>query len=528
MKGKRREVSVEEAIALVGGFGLAQKLQLLLCALSWAIGSLQTLTVIFGSIGHLRETYDRIQCVSGDDDMSEREACEQALETHTVCLLPRSHWAYGDSGQTLVSDFDLLCGKQWLAYFSIMMYFVGYVAGCFVWVVLADRNQRRLCLNLGRIAMGMCSILCATAPVLWLLLVFRFFLGISLSVMMISAFVLSYDVMGQSWKPYTGLGLQAGMAVGLLVGAMLTWILPQWRWLSFLAGVLSIVLTVMSWRFMIESPQWLLEQGRKGEATSAIAEIAMANLTKPPADTPLADPTSVLSNPHRSVIDIIKNARLRHRIVLLGFVWVATMVAYVSTIMIFHAIPGDTGTASSGMELAFTGFTYEIPGIAIAGLLAERLGRKHAAVAALVECGCCLLGSGILGRMIHVQHALIVASRFGIAAAMASVLILSWELLPTIVVYQGFGLLHVVASCTLCSTPWLALAAFSLKSALVPLSICGSLCLGAAIVVTLLPETKDVPIPATIQDMGRIPVAGNGIGMAHHQARVVPIIFESR
>ncbi len=129
--------------------------------------------------------------------------------------------------------------------------------------------------------------------------------------------------------------------------------------------------------------------------------------------------------------------------------------------------------------------------------------------------------------MIHVQHALIVASRFGIAAAMASVLILSWELLPTIVVYQGFGLLHVVASCTLCSTPWLALAAFSLKSALVPLSICGSLCLGAAIVVTLLPETKDVPIPATIQDMGRIPVAGNGIGMAHHQARVVPIIFES-
>jgi len=528
MKGKRRDVSVEEAIALVGGFGVAQRVQLLLCGLSWAIGSLQTLTVIFGSIGHFRETYDRIQCVSsGDDDMPERETCERALEKHNVCLLPRSHWAYGDSGQTLVSDFDLLCGKQWLAYFSIMMYFVGYVAGCFAWMVLADRNQRRLCLNLGRIAMGLFNILCATAPVLWLLLVFRFFLGMSLAVMMISAFVLSYDVMGQSWKPYTGLGLQAGMAGGLLVGAMLTWILPQWRWLSFIAGVVSIVLTVMTWRLMIESPQWLLEQGRKGEAMFAIAHMALCNHSKPPADAPLADPTLVLSNPHRGVIDIIKNARLRHRIVLLGFTWVAIMVTYVSIIMMFDAIPGDTGTTSSGMELAFTGFTYEIPGIAIAGLLAERLGRKYAALAALVECGCCLLGSSILGRMVHVQHALIVASRFGIAAAVSSILILSWELFPTIVVYQGIGLLHIVASFTVCSTPWLALASFNLKSALVPLSICGSLCLGAAIVVTLLPETKDVPIPATIQDMSRV----NAVGMAattshghHHSARVVPIV----
>eukprot|EP00889_Picochlorum_renovo_P001508 jgi/Picre1/28538/NNA_003940.t1 len=233
----------------------------------------------------------------------------------------------------------------------------------------------------------------------------------------------------------------------------------------------------------------------------AIAHMALCNHSKPPADAPLADPTLVLSNPHRGVIDIIKNARLRHRIVLLGFTWVATTVTYVSIIMMFDAIPGDTGTTSSGMELAFTGFTYEIPGIAIAGLLAERLGRKYAALAALVECGCCLIGSSILGRMVHVQHALIVASRFGIAAAVSSILILSWELFPTIVVYQGIGLLHTVASFTVCSTPWLALAAFNLKSALVPLSICGSLCLGAAIVVTLLPETKDVPIPATIQDM---------------------------
>jgi hypothetical protein len=129
--------------------------------------------------------------------------------------------------------------------------------------------------------------------------------------------------------------------------------------------------------------------------------------------------------------------------------------------------------------------------------------------------------------MVHVQHALIVASRFGIAAAVSSILILSWELFPTIVVYQGIGLLHTVASFTVCSTPWLALAAFNLKSALVPLSICGSLCLGAAIVVTLLPETKDVPIPATIQDMGRVAAVGMAATTSHghhHSARVVPIV----
>lgn len=496
---------MDEAIALVGGFGLAQKLQILLCALSWAVGSLQTLTVIFGSVGQVREAYSLIHC-TGDDDTAERETCEHALEKNNVCSLPRSSWTYTHSGQTLVSDFDLLCGKQWLAYFSIMMYFLGYFAGCFAWVVLADRNQRRTCLNLGRISMGMCSILCATAPVLWLLLLFRFFLGLSLSVMMISAFVLSYDVMGESWKSFTSVALQGGMAVGVLIGAMLTWILPQWRWLSFVAGVLSILLTVTTWRLMIESPQWLLEQGRKGEATAAIAQIALGNYTRPPVDTPLADPTSVLSNPHRNVIDIIKNARLRHRVVLLGFIWVATMVTYTGIIMLFDAI--SAGTKSSGMELAFTGFTYEIPGIAVAAIVAERLGRKYAALVSLAFCGLCLIGASMFGRMTHVQHALIVASRFGISGAVVSVLILSWELFPTIVVYQGFGLLHSLAALTQVATPWLALAAFNLKSALVPFSICGSLCLGAAIAVTLLPETKDVPIPATIQDVGRLHVVG--------------------
>lgn len=488
------------------------------CLVTWAIGALNTVFVFYASsdLGNLAGI---VRCLEGPGGAGELKACEEAVasafspsispnSSHAFCdAFDRSRWTYKEY-KTLVSDFDLLCGKEWLASFAMTMYFLGMGVGCLVWIWLADRSQRKRLLNMGRTCTGIFCFFSATAPMLWLLFIFRFFLGVSVSIMMISAFVLSYDVTGVSWRPYCIVFLQFGFALGACIAAFCAWALPRWRWLCIVAGILPILLTITTWSFMIESPQWLLEQGRKGEATSALAAIAFGNHSRPP-DCPLADPVNVLSNPQRRLIDIARNVRLRRRFLLLSLAWVAIMVTYYSVFVSYDSIvhvqssKNHSGSSGSGIELAFTGFAYEIVGVAIAALAVDRIGRKYVSILGLVECGAALMAASFHGGT--TQEALIVASRLGLSTAIVSICILSWELFPSIVVYQGIGMLHVISSAAVIAAPWLSFSVFLLHTGLVALTICGSLCLGAAVIVTMLPDTLNTPIPTTIQELGNAP-----------------------
>lgn len=485
---------MDQAIASVGDFGLAQKFQILLCVLTYAIAGLVTVLVVYSS-SYVGDFDHIIRCI-GDDT----KGCEDAVKHRNhrrgdICGIHRTQWEYKHY-TTLVSEFDLLCGKEWLVYLAMTTYFIGTAAGTFFWILLADRNQRRTILNLGRTLTGICSILVATSPVIWLLLVFRFFLGVSVSLMVISAFVLSYDITGVAWRPFCGVFLQGGFSVGVVVGTFLAWLMPRWRWLCFSTGLLPIILTFTTWMFMIESPQWLLEQGRKGEATSAVAAIAFGNHSRPP-DCPLADPVHVLSNPRRRVVDMLQNARLFKRTLFQGMVWVSILVTYYSVMIMYDLVTVDS--KSTGMELGFTGSLYEIVGIAAAAVVIDRIGRKPAAILGLVECGAALFVASLYGGT--TRQACVVASRFGIAAAIVSVLVLSWELFPSIVVYSGIAVLNIISSTAVIATPWVGYSAYRLESPLVPFTICGSLCLGSAVIVTsMFPETISRTIHSTIQE----------------------------
>ncbi|KAL4533223.1 hypothetical protein Ndes2526A_g08664 [Nannochloris sp. 'desiccata'] len=133
--------------------------------------------------------------------------------------------------------------------------------------------------------------------------------------------------------------------------------------------------------------------------------------------------------------------------------------------------PDGDGTS---LELALSGFLYELPGVAAAWLVAERLGRKHAAIGGLLQAGGCLLGAGLARG--DAQRALLVTARFGLAAACSAMYLLSWETFPVVVQHPGMAVTNYA-------------------------SRIGATCLGAAILVSLLPETLNGPVHETIQDM---------------------------
>ncbi len=430
------------------------------------------------------------------------EACEAAL-THpypSICSLPKDAWAFKSRGFSLVSEFNLVCDKAWLVYAASSCFFLGTLLGCVIWHWLSDTVPPRRMLHTSAIISGVAGSLAATAPFLWAFMLFRVLVGVGVGGIGLASFVLTSDLMGASWRPYTGLFLHGGFSAGAAAATFLAWIIPSWRWITFLSGIASLALAVFTWSLLVESPQWLLLRGRKGEATAAIASIAFTNSRRPP-EFPLADPAGLLANPHRTLLDVLRNVRLRKSTALLCLVWCVITTAYYSGIMLVDALgSGNPDGDGTSLELALSGFLYELPGIAAAWLVAERLGRKHAAMGGLLQAGGCLLGSGLLARG-DAQRALLVGSRFGLAAACSALYLLSWETFPVVVQHPGMAVTNYASRIGAFVAPWLALAATRLRSGLVPLIINGALLLGAAVVVSLLPETLNSSVHETIQDM---------------------------
>ncbi|PRW56655.1 ankyrin repeat [Chlorella sorokiniana] len=497
-------LSVDEALTACKEFGPAQRLQLLVVGIAWALGALQTLAaVVFSTLSPPPP-----ECVKPDD-----EACTQALAAGQLCSLPREAWHWPSTGGSLVAEFDLVCSRHWVVYLQTSAFFIAVLIGCVLWQAGSERYGRRRLLVGGAALCGLSSMLASTAPSLWMYLAFRCASGLGVGGMGVAAYALAADLAGPTWRSFTGLLINCFFSVGCCLATLLAWWVPGWRALAFIGGLACLGYTG-AWSLIIESPSWLLLKARKGEATAALAAVALANGCRPP-EHPLADPTALLGNTQRGLRDVLASSRLRRRLVLLAAAWFAAGAGYFGLMLLADGMSSGGssggsggGTAGKGGSTAgddsvyinlLSGFAYEVPGIAAAGLAVERAGRKATGVAAFMQAGVCLVVSAVVGGT--ARRALVVAARFGLAAACATLFLHTAELFPAVVREQGLGAANACGRAGAALTPLFAFLQQQLRRSFVPLLVMGSLCLGAAVLSLGLPETLNEPYPETIQEM---------------------------
>ncbi|EIE25628.1 hypothetical protein COCSUDRAFT_83635 [Coccomyxa subellipsoidea C-169] len=159
---------------------------------------------------------------------------------------------------------------------------------------------------------GMCS---ALAPSYWWYLVLRCLAGAGVAGVSSTAFLLAVEPVGPAWRGVATLGSGYGAAAGGCLLPVLAFLLPGWRALTFVTSALAGLALCTAVPVVPESPRWLLSTGRKGDATAALAAIASRNKTHLP-EAPLADAAASVAA-RRGLLDILGNARLRRRIVLI-------------------------------------------------------------------------------------------------------------------------------------------------------------------------------------------------------------------
>lgn len=404
-------------------------------------------------------------------------------------------WKYDYEGrQSFVTEFDLVCADAWYVDMFQASLNVGFLVGSITIGYLADKIGRMKSFMLTNFVIAVTGILVATSPNYISLLVFRALYGFGVKGGWMVGYVLLTELVGVGYRRTVGVTYQMFFSLGLLVLALLAYLIPNWRWLQVVFTVPYICFLSYYW-FVPESPRWLISQNNKAKALEITQKIAKENRKTLTKHIESLEDDSTDSSSSASFMDLIRTPKLRKYTFILSFNWFTSAVVYQGLVM-------RLGIAGGNVYLDFliSGIV-EFPAAFLILLTIERIGRRLPFAAANIVSGAaCLITAFIPDSMFWLKSTVACIGRLGITMAFEMVVFVNTELYPTVIRNLG-----VSACSTLCDIGGIVAPFLLYRLAVIwielPLIIFGALAFVAGGLVLLLPETKGVPLPETIGDI---------------------------
>ncbi|XP_060947851.1 solute carrier family 22 member 2-like [Limanda limanda] len=409
----------------------------------------------------------------------------------TAC---KDGWEYDYKGrQSFVTEFDLVCADSWLVDMYQATLNIGFLIGSITIGYLADRFGRKLSFLMSNLFNGITGILVAVAPNYVSLLVFRTLYGFGVKGGWVVGYVLITELVGVEHRRTVGVLYQMFFSVGILLLPLLAYFITDWRWLQVVITVPYIVFLSYYW-FVPESPRWLLSQNKKTEAVKITEDMAKENKrTLSKNIETLTDDNAVSCT--ASFMDLIRTPNMRKHTFILSFNWFTSAVVYQGLIMRLGILGGNVY-----IDFLISGLL-EFPAAFLILFTIERIGRRLPfATANMVAGAACFITAMIPDSMFWFKTAVACVGRLGITMAFEMVVFVNTELYPTFVRNLGVSVCSTLCDIGGIVAPFLLyrLAVIWLE---LPLIIFGSLAFVAGGLVLLLPETRGVPLPDTIDDI---------------------------
>lgn len=332
----------------------------------------------------------------------------------------------------LIKDWHLSTGQ---ATFAITAGSVGMLLGALVAGWMGDRVGRVRTVALGVAVTALASLAVAFSNNIEMFSLFRFVQGLGIGgVVPVAATYINEiarsDKRGRFVLLYEMI-FPLGLAAATLVAV---WVVPTFGWRAmFVIGALPVLLAVALPKKVVESPRWLLSQGRTEEAEQVIArieaEVAAATGAElpEPAEAPAEDTA-------RGRLRELFTGRYLRRTTVLSALW---FVAYYVNHGISTWLP-SLYTRHFGLDLT-TALEYTLLsnvtgllGTFAVALVIDRVGRRPALVAALLGSALTLVTLALVGVTSGSQVAIFAScTTFFVYAINAGLYLYSPELYPT-------------------------------------------------------------------------------------------------
>ncbi|KAK1418348.1 hypothetical protein QVD17_27491 [Tagetes erecta] len=371
--------------------------------------------------------------------------------------------------------------------------FAGMLVGAYIWGVVSDRYGRKKGFLGASIITTIAGLLSAFAPNYASLLILRSFIGVGLGCgHVFSSWFLEFV---PTPKRGTWMVVFATFwTVGTILEASLAWsVMPSfgWRWLLGLSTIPSL-LVLLFYNQVPESPRYLCTKRRLTEAQNILNKGATLNQKQLPVGTLVSDhiKTSVKSS---LFSDLLSPNLIKTTIPLWALYFGNTFSYYGIVLLTSQLSISQTESMIHDSSLytnVFVNSLAELPGLGLAAIILDRLGRKIS-MEIMFTAGFVLLLPLVVHQDDILTTTLLFGARMFISASFVVACIYAPEVYPTNVRATGVGIATAVGRTGGMVCPLVAVGLVNSCSQTLAIVLFEAMILVCGLSVVLLPlETK--------------------------------------
>ncbi|EDO45833.1 predicted protein, partial [Nematostella vectensis] len=481
-------MDIDKILSSIGGFGFFQKRNSFILGLVIFIATFQTVLIVFvGMEPPWKCAQDSTTCTlngtfsSGDENYDSR------------CSMNRSDWEFTSGFTSIVSEWDLICGKAAMASLAQSILFIGWIPGAFIIGKLSDMFGRTRMLFPSIAVVAVASLSCSFAQHLWLYLVLRAIIGFFEGGVYIVLYVLSTEFVGPAHRSLAGTLNWVFFTLSLITLDGLAYGLHDWRHLSIAVSVPALPLFFF-W-LVPESCRWQLVNNRCKEARQTLEHIAKLNGKNLPSDVmPAINNVEEEKSFRGGILDLFKPRQQLKQTLILWFSWLTNA-------MVYYGVTLSAGVLGGSLYLNFLlASLVELPGNLFSIWFMNLLG---------LVCMLCLASANITlffsqgpGHYQVIKIISAVLGKFCISISFCTIYVTSTELLPTVIRNIGMGSMAVFDQLGASLAPFIILLV-SRSHPILPFSLMAGFALIAGLLCLLLPEPLGRRTLETLDDVNR-------------------------
>uniref|UniRef100_A0A1I8ABV5 MFS domain-containing protein n=1 Tax=Steinernema glaseri TaxID=37863 RepID=A0A1I8ABV5_9BILA len=446
------------------------------------------------------EFYKRIRNMTIDEAIA-------ATKDNKAPIVKCSRWMYAQDvmENTIVTEWSLVCDDNFKRAHAHLFYSLGYLVGCLLGGYASDRFGRKPTVIGFGILSSMFGLILPYSTYFPLFLFLRFCGAVCNEAADLAAYVLCMEITGTDYRAMVGSLLQAPWAVGYATLALIAYFSKTWQHIQFITATLHTIAVCLIC-VLPESPRWLIVNNRVEEAERYIRRACrdppfpfnMCNFNKSslPCDLELVKHAEerkwVKQDQRASIFHLCKSRDLLCR----------TVVVCLSD----NSGPGRPLFSGNFFVNNAVAGAIELPTL-LACVYLMKLGRRTSQMITLfggtlfIIVAMTFMGGDDDDKRNSQVPALIciLISKIFIQGAFNMLYIFTSEMYPTVIRNTAVGFNSMMARVGSGISSYVAILS-DITAPVVPMLIFG-ICSGVSgLLVLALPETKDSPLPDTLQD----------------------------
>ncbi|CEF59994.1 Solute carrier family 22 member 13 [Strongyloides ratti] len=426
-------------------------------------------------------------------------------------------WMYADDvmTRTIVTEWNLVCEYNFHRAHAHLFYAFGCLVGCMLGGAASDRYGRKPTIVGFGILSSIFGLVLPYSTYFPMFLFFRFCGAICNEAADLAAYILCMEVTGTRYRAMVGSLLQAPWAVGYAMLALIAYYCKSWQHVQLITAALHTIAVCLIC-VLPESPRWLIVNNRVEEAERYIRRacqeppfpfsMCIFNKSSLPCDLELVKHAEqrqwIQQNQRANLFHVFKSKALCVRSIVICIVWVATCLVYYGLVIAFSDQSSPGKILFSGnffINNAIAG-AVELPTL-IGCVYLMKYGRKRAQMISLI--GAAILIFIAMFAVHNESHNIAIVTMLGgkifIQGAFNILYIFTSELYPTVIRNSAVGFNSMIARFGSGVSSYIAILS-DVTLPIVPMMIFSCFSLFAGVLVLILPETLDRPLPDTLQD----------------------------